>query len=201
MDSGIDQDNVIAAHLCAKNTNTMGVCVIGDFTDTIPSILARAKLIDLLSWKVIKDTIDIFGTAIHPVGTGTPLDRIAGHRDGCSTECPGDRFYPLLHDIKLEVQAKTNNCLLSSNVSLQEIEKYEWKISPNPFVNNINISSKDIHNNLKYNILDSHGHVIKCVYLGSISENNIDFTEYPSGVYYLQLLSEEHSIVKKIVKL
>ncbi len=201
LDSGIDQDNVIGAHLCSKNTNTMGVCVIGDFTDTIPSILARAKLIDLLSWKVLKDTIDIFGAAIHPQETGTPLDRIAGHRDGCNTECPGDEFYPLLHEIKLEVQAKTNNCLISSNVNLEEKEKYDWSISPNPFENHLMISSNAIHNNLKYSILDSHGHVINSIQLGSLSEKKIDFTQYPSGVYYLQLLSEEHSIVKKIIKL
>lgn len=202
LDSGIDQDNVIGAHLCGKNTNTMGVCVIGDFTDTFPSILARATLINLLSWKAIKDSIEIFGAAIHPSGSGTLLDRIAGHRDGCSTSCPGERFYPLLHEIKVEIQAKVDNCLLSTGVRPDISKKSDWQVSPNPFTDIIKISLKGFQSNAQYRLRDNHGHFV----LGGELPPSVgtwyelDLSQYPAGIYYLQILSPTSATVKKIIK-
>ncbi len=98
-------NDVIGAHFCGMNSTTMGVCVIGDFTEIIPTIEAQSKLVDLLSWKACTEDIDPLGISYH-VSSGEDLINIAGHRDGCSTACPGNSFYPLLDNIRDMVSFK-----------------------------------------------------------------------------------------------
>lgn len=98
--AGIRQDNVLGAHFCGKNTNTMGVCVIGDYTTEEPSAKAMASLTDLLGWKVALDTINPMGNINHPWPAGSLLPVVAGHRDGCATECPGNRLYARLSGLR-----------------------------------------------------------------------------------------------------
>ncbi len=95
-------DNVVGAHFCGTNGATMGVCVMGDFTDVTPTSGAILKLEELLAWKCCDRDLDPLGSGIHP-SSGLMLNRISGHRDGCSTSCPGDSFYPLLPDIRQSV--------------------------------------------------------------------------------------------------
>ena len=106
-------DGVLGAHFCCKNGGTMGVCVIGDFTNITPTEEALNALRDLLAWKACDADIDPLGKAFHP-SSGLVLDNISGHRDGydpnassscriCGTECPGDAFYPLLGQVRSSV--------------------------------------------------------------------------------------------------
>jgi len=95
-------NDVLGAHFCGQNTNTLGVCLLGDFTDRVPSLEARLALAELLAWKTCAIGADPLDTAFH-APSGLNLPRISGHRDGCATSCPGDRFYPLLPDIRTYV--------------------------------------------------------------------------------------------------
>jgi hypothetical protein len=84
-------DNVRGAHFCGNNTGTMGVCVLGNFTSIQPSPAARDRLAELLSWKCCEENLDPLDFAFHG-SSGLNLFHISGHRDGCSTACPGDAF-------------------------------------------------------------------------------------------------------------
>ncbi|MCB0638468.1 MAG: N-acetylmuramoyl-L-alanine amidase, partial [Lewinella sp.] len=88
-------DNIRGAHFCGHNSNTMGVCVMGNYTDIIPTAAALTTLEGLLSWKACDRDIDVLGEGYHP-SSGFVVPYVAGHRDGCATACPGDSFYPLL---------------------------------------------------------------------------------------------------------
>lgn len=103
-------DNRRGAHFCGRNAGTMGVCVLGDFTNITPADEARAKLAELLAWKSCDINVDPQGSALH-ASSGLQLMRISGHRDGCNTACPGDMFYPQLPQVRADAVARIeNNC-------------------------------------------------------------------------------------------
>jgi len=84
-------DNRLGAHFCGTNGGTMGVCMIGTYTDILPTPEALATLRNLLSWKACKETIDPLDFSFHN-SSGLNLFHISGHQDGCATECPGETF-------------------------------------------------------------------------------------------------------------
>ncbi|MFY7849834.1 MAG: N-acetylmuramoyl-L-alanine amidase [Bacteroidia bacterium] len=98
--TGVVQDNVRGAHFCGKNEYTMGICVIGDFTSQAPATAALYSLCDLLAWKFEKDGLDPLGSQSHPTPTDAALSRLAGHRDGCNTACPGNLLYSELFNLR-----------------------------------------------------------------------------------------------------
>ncbi|MCB0563804.1 MAG: N-acetylmuramoyl-L-alanine amidase [Phaeodactylibacter sp.] len=95
-------DGILGAHFCGTNGNTMGVCMMGDYTNITPTEAALDALKELLAWKACDADIDPLGKAFHPSSNLT-LDNISGHRDGCATACPGDAFYPMLSDVRQSV--------------------------------------------------------------------------------------------------
>lgn len=95
-------DDILGAHFCATNSKTMGVCMLGNFTNTTPKLAALNSLVDLLAWKASEREIDPQGESFHP-SSGLNLPQISGHREGCATQCPGNSFYPMIPDIRQEV--------------------------------------------------------------------------------------------------
>ncbi len=95
-------NNAMGAHFCGTNSNTMGVCVIGNFTSVTPKNAAIASLVKVLSWKCNLDSIDPLGRSFHS-SSGRTLNRISGHRDGCSTACPGNLLYNMLGSVRSDV--------------------------------------------------------------------------------------------------
>jgi len=108
----IADDDVLGAHFCGKNTNTMGICLLGDYSNIPPTEKAIASLVSLLSWKANKENLNPVGSGAHPQNNAASslLEVIAGHRDGCSTECPGSFTYTLLPQIRQQVLTQLNNC-------------------------------------------------------------------------------------------
>ena len=114
-------DNVRGAHFSCANSYTMGVCVIGNFTDITPTSLAKEKLIRLLSWKCCQKNLEPLTMNYHSP-TELDLFSISGHRDANPSEasgacphgtaCPGDSFYPQLDEIRFSVDSLMNiaNC-------------------------------------------------------------------------------------------
>jgi hypothetical protein len=90
-----DSDYIIGAHLCAKNTGAMGICMLGRYTSEMPTAKALESLYKLIKWKVAKDNIDLNAQVLHPnTSSGTMIPTLIGHREGpCGTTCPGDFFY------------------------------------------------------------------------------------------------------------
>jgi hypothetical protein len=111
---GIDMA-VIGAHAGAYNAESTGVAVLGDFMNVVPPRPAIRALEQLLAWKlslhgvpaggrvtVVVDPADYFYTPFAP-GAHVSLPRVAGHRDGDSTDCPGNAFYARLPSIRPRV--------------------------------------------------------------------------------------------------
>lgn len=82
------------------------VCLLGDFTDVLPTPAALIALNRTLAWLADRDDIEVGPTAstsfvsrgsnLWPAGTTVETNTIAGHRDMSRTACPGDTFYPYL---------------------------------------------------------------------------------------------------------
>ena len=113
---GIDLP-VIGAQAGGYNAVSTGVAVVGTFMDVAPPAAAIAALERLLAWKlslhglptrgrvtVEVNPADAFYTPFAP-GAHVSLPRIAGHRDGDSTDCPGNTFYARLPAIRVRATA------------------------------------------------------------------------------------------------
>jgi N-acetylmuramoyl-L-alanine amidase len=113
---GIDEP-VIGAQAGGYNLVSTGVAVLGSFMDVVPAPAAIDALERLLAWKlslhgvpalgrvtVEVDPADAFFTPFAP-GAHVSLPRVAGHRDGDSTACPGNAFYARLPSIRPRVAA------------------------------------------------------------------------------------------------
>ena len=75
------------------NEETMGVSLMGTFTSTEPTSAMKSATVDLVGWRFSDYGIKAKGT--YSLG-GKTLNRIAGHRNVVSTECPGTRVYAWL---------------------------------------------------------------------------------------------------------
>ena len=113
---GIDRA-VIGAHAGDYNAISTGVAVLGSFIDIVPPPAALDALERLLAWKmslhgvpthgrvtVVVDPAGAFYTPFAP-GAHVSLPRVAGHRDGDSTDCPGDAFYARLPGLRPRITA------------------------------------------------------------------------------------------------
>ncbi len=102
-----EDDNTQGAHFCGFNRNTMGVCMLGDFTSITPTDAALKSLVRILGYRASTSNINVRSTSPH-ANSQLTLDNISGHRDGCSTECPGGSLYPLLPTLRNRVFALMN---------------------------------------------------------------------------------------------
>jgi hypothetical protein len=108
---GIDQA-VIGAQAGGYNLESTGVAILGTYSGVLPSAAARAALERLLAWKLSLHGVPIAGQVTVEVnpsdavytpfapGARVSLPRVAGHRDGCTTDCPGDALYAYLPQVR-----------------------------------------------------------------------------------------------------
>ena len=103
---------VVGAHAGGYNQESTGMVVLGTFADVVPSPAAIGALERALAWKLSLHGVpalgrvtvevapyDAFYTPFAP-GAHVSLPRIAGHRDGDTTDCPGNAFYARLPSIR-----------------------------------------------------------------------------------------------------
>ena len=91
------------AHFSGANSNTMGVCVIGNYQTAQPTNISLEKLEDLIAWEAGRKNIDVLTTGYHSASNLT-IYHVAGHRDGPgTTDCPGNNLYNLLPNIRTAV--------------------------------------------------------------------------------------------------
>jgi hypothetical protein len=111
---GIDEP-VAGAQAGGFNYVSTGASLIGDFMTELPPPNALRALEELLAWKLALHGVPALGrvtvqvsaagssfTAFQP-GQAVSLRRIAGHRDGDQTDCPGDRLYAELPSLRQRV--------------------------------------------------------------------------------------------------
>ena len=113
-----EQDNVMGAHFCGANSATMGVCLLGNYQTAEPTSSSLLSLQQVITYKLAKENLVPYDQNTHALGS---FEAIIGHRDGCSTSCPGENVYTLIDQIKSEVQFRlNNNC--NNNVTSLDFE-------------------------------------------------------------------------------
>ncbi|MDP9294903.1 MAG: N-acetylmuramoyl-L-alanine amidase, partial [Actinomycetota bacterium] len=92
------------------NSNSTGIACLGTFSAVAQSDPGLDALARLIGWKLSVHGVPTQGTVVvasaggptnrYPIGTPVTLERIAGHRDGDKTSCPGDVLYGQLADLR-----------------------------------------------------------------------------------------------------
>ncbi|MDP9361726.1 MAG: N-acetylmuramoyl-L-alanine amidase [Acidobacteriota bacterium] len=126
----------IGAHFSCRNTNTVGVAMLGTYTSVLPSPAALASLRRLLAELCRLHAIDPTATVYHPP-TALDLPAILGHRDGnpskttCSTtDCPGDALYQLLPTLRIEVAASCSPIAIERHpASVMAAQGTSWTLT------------------------------------------------------------------------
>jgi hypothetical protein len=125
---GVEQA-VVGAHAQGYNTQSTGVAVLGTFTDVPIPDAAMAAIAQLLGWKLSLHGVPCEGglTIVsgggslnrYPAGTPVAMQRISGHRDGDSTECPGNALYGQLPVLRRRAAGLAGPIVAHGEVSLQ----------------------------------------------------------------------------------
>lgn len=79
-------DWAIGAHAEWSNHDSIGICVVGDFMTAVPTDEQIESLSYLIAWIGQEYGIELSRSTVQ------------GHREVCSTDCPGDNLYALLED-------------------------------------------------------------------------------------------------------
>jgi N-acetylmuramoyl-L-alanine amidase len=93
---GLDRP-VIGAHAAGFNTNSVGVMVIGDYTQASVGDSVLESISRVIGWKMALHNVDPStnveftsgGSTKYPAGTVLNLPRVVGHQDVGLTSCPG----------------------------------------------------------------------------------------------------------------
>lgn len=179
----MEGDDVVGAHFCGKNTGTMGICLLGNYMEIEPPKAAINSLVKLIGWKLSKENLQNIGQAQHSGGT---LNIISGHRDGCSTDCPGDYTYKRLDEIR---QLVGQSCTFKNRVTaVENSEIQSFKIYPNPSSEYLLLEMFSNNSANKLQIFDSKG-IKKDVEIEFFNEKilQIDISNLNEGLHILKL--------------
>ncbi|HKG40122.1 MAG TPA: N-acetylmuramoyl-L-alanine amidase [Conexibacter sp.] len=139
---GVEQP-AIGAQAGGWNTVSTGVAMIGSYSTAPPPAAALRSLERVLAWKLSLAGVPASGSVRerstgsdpadnrYPAGTPVRFQRISGHRDADSTDCPGGALYALLPRIRRDVAAllpPARNLLTLSPVGAP-IEQAPWLLS------------------------------------------------------------------------
>ena len=189
-------DNYQGAHFSCINENTVGTCIIGDYSLVEPTEASLNTLVNLLAFEATEHHIDVTGASYHVTGDFV-LNNIAGHRDSsgstnaCSgTVCPGDSFYPLLPDIRMAVSELP--CYQDGFTSTKENEFSNIHVFPNPVQTHIKIETID-HQLLRFEIVDMNGKILGFVDSGKAN----DISYLSPGIYFI---IHEGKYVQRVIK-
>lgn len=194
-------DYIRGAHFCGKNSNTMGICMLGDLTQKAPEPEAVESLKLMLAWKLKKDNLNPLDSILHPKNNPAAymVGTIAGHRNGCATECPGDYMYALIPVIKEDVKRIIQGCGGLSGINNIDTDSDNTiKIYPNPASSTFIIENKSntMQNLCLINMLGQTARVLKV----NIGEKAIiDASHLPQGLYLLKSNDNRNSAATKVL--
>lgn len=100
-------DDPVAASATGGNQGfSQLVCLLGDFTNELPTDATLDSLVRTLAWLADRYGVDTAtdatttfvsrGSNLWPEGESVIADTISGHREMSRTACPGDTFFPHL---------------------------------------------------------------------------------------------------------
>jgi hypothetical protein len=130
---GVDQA-IVGAHAQGYNSFSTGVANLGTYDSVPQSDAALQSMAQLLGWKMSLHGAPCEGQIVvtsgggslnrYSAGTKVTLDRIAGHRDGDSTDCPGSALYAQLPALRPRAAA------LAGPVAQRAIVTLELPVQP-----------------------------------------------------------------------
>ena len=106
---------VSGAHTLGYNSGSLGVSLMGNYSQIPLPPAARRSLVQLLAWEVDRHELDPRGK--HRFNSRS-LNRISGHRDAGQTACPGSFVYKALPEIRREVEIEQGRGRVVSQISL-----------------------------------------------------------------------------------
>ncbi|MCK4521000.1 MAG: N-acetylmuramoyl-L-alanine amidase [Nanoarchaeota archaeon] len=82
----------VGAHSSGENNGSIGFCVVGNYMEKLPDEETLAALVRIIS-------IECFANNI-------PVEKIIGHREVGNTDCPGDKLFEFIPEIRKRVKSK-----------------------------------------------------------------------------------------------
>lgn len=191
-----EQDLVLGAHFCGRNANTMGICLLGNLSLVEPAEDALNSLEKLIAWKLTKDDLDAEGINSHPLNSNLPV--IAGHRDGCATQCPGNFTYPRLEEIRMRVVTQIDECRAEPELP----EENTFSFGPNPSrINKLNISLPDnvLPSDVRLMNMNGQQFALKITYY-NVRSMQLDLSPLPKGMYIMTIDTKDFQTIQKLIK-
>jgi len=105
--TNLTEFEVVGAHFCGKNSGTLGIAMLGNFETAEPDPTALQRLEELLAFSLDQLDIDPEGQSSH---RGDLISHVSGHRDGCTTLCPGANLYFALPNLRSNIKAVISDC-------------------------------------------------------------------------------------------
>jgi hypothetical protein len=102
-DSEDYRNNVVTgAHVGGFNSGSVGISLMGNFTNIGPPLAMKTSLKKMLAWEA--DRHDLNPTGTHTFN-GRRMRVIGGHRDAGQTACPGNKVYAQLPKFRRKAKA------------------------------------------------------------------------------------------------
>lgn len=189
---------VTGSHFSCMNGNTTGICMIGNFENGNPTVLAKNALKELIAWEACSNGIDVLDSSIHS-SSQLLLKHVSGHLDGNSAQtgcpkgtlCPGSLLYAQLPQVVNDVASLA--CMQTVGVEKFELQT-GVEIYPNPVADELHIRYNGDFGALK--IIDMKGQTLMKIKPGT---EVISTAQLPAGVYFLQIISD-NMILRKFIK-
>ncbi|MEM6803084.1 MAG: N-acetylmuramoyl-L-alanine amidase [Bacteroidota bacterium] len=195
-------NNVRGAHFCGRNTNTMGVCLLGDFDAATPSNAALRSLENLLTWKSCDSGLDPIANTLHaPSNARLPV--ISGHQDGCNTLCPGANLFSLIASrIRNKVDSSLAACTTVTSIDkIAEISDLD--VFPNPAQGLLNISFySEASSEISLEVINFQGQGFlrkKLNLFVGKQELQLELPNLSAGLYLLRFSGKKGTLTRKIL--
>ncbi len=140
-------DLAVAAHTLCKNNGALGIALLGNFQNAVPTAKALMALQSLVNAKAKEYKLDPNGSSMF---YGSFLPNVIGHRNVRKTSCPGDRLYELMQNLregnladttKLVFPKSSEKVVFDKNVTapIKETEKiYKAEVMSQPELVQVN---------------------------------------------------------------
>jgi N-acetylmuramoyl-L-alanine amidase/Secretion system C-terminal sorting domain len=174
-------NDVVGAHMCGYNSNTMGVCVLGNFMEAQPAEAALTTLQKLLAWKSCNSALDPLASAPKASYAGV-MQVVSGHKDGCSpnaTLCPGDNLYAKLPVLRPAVETAMKAC---ASTAVNAVSASSVRLFPNPAAGFAEIRA--LNGAIQAVALsDLTGRTLRQIAGQNTETLRLDLSDLPAGIY------------------
>ena len=117
----VHDEAVVGAHVEGFNSGSVGVSLMGNYSQVPLPPAARRSLAELLAWEADRHHLAPQGSHVYKNPDSRlkkKLHYISGHRDAGETECPGNLVYAALPAIRRDVKAVIGGGKTDSDLSL-----------------------------------------------------------------------------------